>query len=119
MKDTQWQPSGETMDQVKRELGRAIRSKLPPIEMREQPNWAFGIFTEPSGPLVAHELLVQLKTLTWRMLESIDWQKRASFRSVFSGQAWVNGELIDFTGDHVRDLATGAFLEFQMLTMGL
>lgn len=125
MQNTQWQPSGEALDKVKRELSRAIRAKLPSIAILNQPGWAFGSLLEldakmaEPGPVGNAEQAVHLKTLNWRLLESIDWEKRAAARGVFSGQAWVQGALIDFTGDGVRDLATGAFLEFQLLTMGL
>jgi hypothetical protein len=129
MKNTQWQAAGEAANKVKRELSKVIRASLPAIGILNQPGWASGSLLdldtkqpqapeEPGAPEEPAQLL-QLKTLHWRLLETIDWDKRAAARGVFSGQAWVQADLIDFTGDSVRDLATGAFLEFQLLTMGL
>jgi hypothetical protein len=117
MQETKWQPSGEAVDNVRCTLSRAIRSKLPGIEMLNQPNWAFGTVSDPEQKLQNPKELVHLKTLNWRLLDALDWQKRAAARGVFSGQAWIQGQLIDFTGDSVRDLATGSFLELQLLTM--
>lgn len=119
MQETKWQPSGEAVDNLRRTLSQAIRAKLPSIEMLNQPNWAFGTVSDTQAKRPNPEESVRLKTLHWRLLDTLDWQKRAAARGVFSGQAWVHEQLIDFTGDHVRDLATGAFLEFKLLTMGL
>jgi hypothetical protein len=119
MKNTSWQPTGEALDKPKRELSTAIRARLPGIELLSQPGWAFGALSEPDTEAVQPKQQVQLKSLHWRLVETIDWEQRAAARGVFSGQAWAQGGLIDFTGDAVRDLVTGAFLEFQLLTMGL
>jgi hypothetical protein len=118
MDNTQWRPSGEVPDKTKRALSHAIRGRLPSIKNVAKPDWE-------SGRLAEHELsadepgAVHLKALSWRMLDQMDWQGRASARGVFSGQAWVNASLVDFTGDSVRDLATGAFFEFKLITIGL
>jgi hypothetical protein len=119
MQATPWQPSGQTLDTDKHVLSQTIRANLPSIALLNQPGWAFGTATKTQANPPTPEPQVQLKTLSWRQIENIDWQKRACARVVFSGQAWVQGRLIDFTGDNVRDLATGSFLEFQLLTMGL
>ena len=119
MKKTQWQPIGKAVDTVNRELSKTIRANLPAIVRLNQPDWAHGSLLDLGSKMVPLGKLVQLNTLHWRLLESIEWEKRAASRGVFSGQAWGRGGRIDFTGDSVRDLATGAFLEFQLLTMGL
>lgn len=117
MQATQWKPSCEAVDNVKRALSRAIRSKLPCLDRLQQPSGAIGSVSETEQP--DPEQLVRLQTLHWRQLDTLDWQRRAAARCVFSGQAWAQGQLIDFTGDHIQDLATGAFLEFQLLTIGV
>jgi hypothetical protein len=120
MQATSWKPNGKAVDADSLALSQTIRSHLPDINLYNQPGWLFGtsiLAPEASRPTVAPR--VQLKTLSWRQIEAIDWQRRACARGVFSGQAWVQGRLIDFTGDNVRDLATGGYLEFQLLTMGV
>ena len=119
MKNTLWQPTGEAVEKVKSELSKAIRTNLPAINKLNQPGWAFGTTTVMHATTETPEPRVQLKTLSWRQIDTIDWQRRACARGVFSGQARLQGRIIDFTGDNMRDFATGAFLEFQLLTMGL
>lgn len=119
MEATKWKPTGEEVGKVRFELSRTIRTNLPAIELLRRSNFGFGALSDANVCLDTSVLPVQIKTLRWRVLEFIDWQNRAATAGVFSGQAWVHRDLIDFSGDDVRDLATGAFLEFQLLTMGL
>jgi hypothetical protein len=119
MQATPWQPSGKALSTDQQALSQTIRAHLPSIELLNQPGWAFGTVAKQQANPPTPEPQVQLKTLRWRQIDTIDWQKRACATGVFSGQAWVQGRLIDFTGDNVRDLATGSFMEFQLLTMGM
>lgn len=118
MQRTSWRPSGEVSEKTKAALSCAIRGRLAPIEHFGQPDWASGGLDEDEFRADAANG-VHLKSLSWRMLEPIDWQGRAAVRGVFSGQAWANACLVDFTGDTVRDLTTGGFFEFKLITIGL
>jgi hypothetical protein len=110
---------GKALGTNKQALSKTIRAHLPSIELLNEPGWAFGSAEKPQANPQATEVHVQLKNLSWRQIDVIDWQRRACATGIFSGQAWIQGRLVDFAGDNVRDLATGGFMEFQLMTMGL
>jgi hypothetical protein len=118
MQATQWQPSGESMGEIRRKLATVIRAGLVPIAHYGTPEWENGRMTALADSHGAASAPV-LAALSWRMQEKMDWQRRGAAMFVFSGAAWVADKRVDFTGECVRDLATGCFFEFELITMGL
>lgn len=88
------------------------------IDGQGKPGWESGAMKN-AGSKVAQQAVVSIVTLSWRTTERLDWSERSASKGVFFGRALVNGKDVDFTGDTVRDFATGAFLEFRLLTVGL
>ena len=89
------------------------------IDGQDRAGWEFGSVMHADIKAVQQQTMAYLLTLSWRTIERLEWNERSTSKGVFSGRAWVNGKEVDFTGDTVRDLATGAFLEFQLLAVGL
>lgn len=118
MKDRPWQPLTEKSCKNRRELSASIRALLPMIDGRDRSGWESGSVMNANNKSV-QQARVYLVTLSWRTIERLEWNERSTSKGFFSGRAWVNGKEVDFTGDTVRDLATGAFLEFQLLTVGM
>ena len=118
MKDRSWQPLTEKQCKNRIELSAALRTLLPMIDGQDKPGWESGSVVNASEK-AEQQAFVYLVTLSWRTTERLDWNERSATRGVFSGRAWINGKEVDFTGDTVRDLDTGAFLEFDLLTVGL
>lgn len=122
MEATPWRPEGEYVSLAERRVRALVRASLQSIALINQADWAFGQYVPPAGPLGESSERGEeavLGSLGWRMIENLDWQKRAAATFVFSGVARVLEKRVDFTGECVRDCSTGAFLEFSMITVGL
>ena len=89
------------------------------IDGQDRSGWESGSVMHADKKSVQQQPMAYLVTLSWRTIERLEWNERSASKGVFSGRAWVNGTEIDFMGDTVRDLATGAFLEFHLLAVGL
>ncbi|WP_397412815.1 hypothetical protein [Polaromonas sp.] len=118
MKNRPWAPLTEKPCKNRRELSAAIRGLLPMIDGQDRSGWESGSVMH-ADKYAVQQAMVYLASLSWRTTERLEWNERAASKGVFSGRAWVNGKEVDFTGDTVRDFATGAFLEFQLLAVGL
>ncbi len=116
MKTTAWTPGSATSSN-ERLLGLAIRRGLPSLRQYRRAEWAFGRF---DAPLCARENVAdcQLLGLLWRLREEREWHERESAEFEFSGQASMSGVCVDFCGAALMDLATGAYFEFELKTVG-
>lgn len=118
METTLWHPEGEHVSLAERQLRTLVRANLPSVSLIDQPAWAFGRYVRPvAGAGDAGE--GGLDSLDWRMVENLDWQRRAATFLVFSGVARRLEKRVDFSGECIRDCSSGAFLEFSMITVGL
>ncbi len=137
-----WRPLGDAMDMLERNLGMAIRRALPSNALRGTPEWERGTLTwDPfSKPVVEstpdsgtkqaphkerqQEQQVQepagllLASLTWRLRDTLLCSGRGMSEWRFHGIAWYNDARIDFSGECLRDTATGGFWEFRLQTLG-
>ncbi len=140
-----WRPLGDAMDMLERNLGMAIRRALPSNALRGTPEWERGtltwdLFSKPvvenmleSGtkPVqrkeqqqVQQERQVQesagllLASLTWRLRDTLLCSGRGMSEWRFHGIAWYNDARIDFSGECLRDTATGGFWEFRLQALG-
>lgn len=143
-----WRPLGDAMAMLERNLGVAIRRALPPSSLRGTPEWERGTLTwDPFSSQVAENLgnVVDVKTkqeqqkpqrqqeqqqeqeqaetlvlasLTWRLRDTLLCSGRGMSEWRFHGIAWHNDARIDFSGECLRDTATGGFWEFRLQALG-
>jgi len=121
MDATPWCNKGVTISLAERKTRALVRANLQSVALINQVEWAFGCYVAPSarGGKTGEAGEAMLESLTWRMIENLEWQARAATMFVFSGAARILENQVDFTGECIRDCSTGAFLEFSMITMGL
>lgn len=116
MRSTKWNPDATPIDLVLLELGSAVRGVLPifsefGLPAKESGEWK----TNPLAQMVSDG--VHLVAVTWRTLERMEWQERASIRGMCTGWAWKSQRRVDFTVDYIRDIKTGAYVEFDLVSM--
>lgn len=142
-----WRPLGDAMDMLERNLGMAIRQALPSNASRGTSEWERGTLTwDPfSKQAVEMGTVVDLKakqeqqeqqqeqqeqdseqvqaplrlaSLTWRLRDTLLSGGRGMSEWRFHGIAWHNDARIDFSGECLRDVATGGFWEFRLHALG-
>lgn len=106
------------MPTIKRALAMAVRRALPVRGALGTTQWAYG--THQGVPVrdmqdiysVAH-----LERLAWRLRKNLDVHRRAMGEWSFVGVGWIGDRRVEFAGEYLRDFATGAFWEFNLLAM--
>lgn len=96
----------------------AVRRALPLREALGSSEWAYGTRQGvPKSDAQDAGAVIRLEGLTWRLRENVDFHQRAMGEWSFVGVGWVGTRRVDFTGEYLRDFATGAFWEFNLLEM--
>lgn len=106
------------MTPIKRALAKAVRRALPARETLGTTEWAYGTRTgAPGADMAGVGSGIHLDRLTWRLRKKLDFHQRAMGEWSFVGVGWVADRRVEFAGEYLRDFATGAFWEFNLLTM--
>ncbi len=107
------------MTPIKRALAMAVRRALPARDALGSIEWAYGTHKGAAGgDMAGVGSVVHLEGLTWRLRKKLDFHQRAMGEWSFVGVGWVTDRRVEFAGEYLRDFATGAFWEFNLLAMG-
>lgn len=110
MKHTNWAPNG-VVDDREWLLGRLVRSALPSSIPKGRGLQAQHLLL----PLVANgKQVFFMMRMHWRIREMREWENRESAELEFSGRADHSGGTVEFFGEAILDLATGAYFEFHL-----
>lgn len=113
-----WRAGGETVAPIVQRLGALVRAQLPPMSAIDSQAWEYGNWNAHAAEAPPADALI-LDQLAWHFVEGSICEQREVGHWRFTGLAFVAQRRVDFSGTSIRDLCTGAFLDFHLDTVGL
>lgn len=115
---TLWHAAGETTAPAKLVLAAAVRRELPALGTLGALEWNYGTLKwAPKEGAKNIGSVACLEVLTWRLRRNLDVHQRAMGEWSFVGVGWLADRRVEFAGEYLRDFATGAFWEFNLVGM--
>lgn len=116
MEHTTWRALGECWGERERSIAAVVRRGFPLMSERGSAHWERGVFQAPAQETGGRDgAICRLERLTWSLCDQLEWRERASVEFRFDGAVSFDCGRMAFQGEYLRDLTTGAFVEFRMV----